>query len=96
MKEYARKFYLSKNWRRTRDAYLQYRCGICERCGAAGDIVHHKTYLTPQNINDPKVSLSFSNLELLCQDCHNKEHAEKRDNLRYIFDKDGNISPRGE
>ncbi|MCD7888354.1 MAG: HNH endonuclease [Oscillospiraceae bacterium] len=92
MKEYARKFYLSKAWRSTREAYYRYRCGVCERCGAAGDIVHHKIYLSPSNIRDPKIALSFDNLELLCQDCHNKEHLE-RQNERYSFDKNGNITP---
>ena len=92
MKEFAKKFYLSKAWRKTREAYYRYRFGICERCGAVGDIVHHKKYLSPSNIHDPNITLSFSNLELLCQDCHNKEHFEK-DNDRYSFDKNGNVIP---
>ena len=48
---------------------------MCERCNCkAGTIVHHKIYLTPDNINDPYITLSFENLELVCQDCHNNEH----------------------
>lgn len=92
MKEFAKKFYLSKAWRNTREAYYRFRCGICERCGAAGDIVHHKRYLTPSNIHDPSITLSFANLELLCQECHNKEHFEK-ENPRYGFDANGNVIP---
>lgn len=92
MKEYARRFYLSDAWRSTRDAYFKARCGLCERCGAAGDIVHHRQYITPKNIRDPRVTLAWSNLELLCQDCHNKEHSIKR-NERYSIDANGNILP---
>lgn len=83
---------MSKAWRRTRDAYYKFRYGICERCGAAGDIVHHKIYLTPRNIHDPNIALNFANLELLCQECHNKEHFE-RVNKRYSFDKNGKVLP---
>lgn len=103
-REFAKKFYRSDAWRRTREAYYKYQCGICERCGAAGDIVHHKKYLTPQNINDPHVALDFKNLELLCQDCHNKEHFEKTNEVpqkkefnprikRYSFTKSGEVIP---
>lgn len=35
-----------------------------------------------------------SNLEALCQDCHNKEHHRKDKKRRYMFDEEGNlISP---
>lgn len=39
-----------------------------------GDIVHHKKYISSKNIYNPEVTLNFDNLELLCRDCHNKEH----------------------
>lgn len=73
-REFAERFYKSKAWRDCRDAYFIYRHGLCERCGRPGAIVHHRIYLTPQNINDPNVSLNWENLELTCQDCHNNEH----------------------
>jgi hypothetical protein len=76
-KEFAKKFYASKQWKQCRHSYFAYRYGLCERCQGVGKIVHHKQYLAPDNINDPLVSLSFHNLELLCQDCHNREHHEK-------------------
>ncbi|SDO79636.1 HNH endonuclease [Halobacillus aidingensis] len=47
---------------------------MCERCGAPGDIVHHKEYITPGNIHDPNITLNHENLEYLCQTCHNREH----------------------
>ena len=99
MKPYAKRFYKSEAWQRTRNAYFKKRFGICERCGAPGAIVHHKIYLNPRNINDPKVSLNFDNLELLCMDCHNKEHFSLKNmrrtfkNARYTFDESGNVLP---
>jgi hypothetical protein len=54
--------------------------------------VHHRIWLTPENINDPNVSLNHENLELLCQDCHNKEHHETEpvaEGLR--FDENGDL-----
>jgi len=92
MKPWAEKFYKSKAWRQCRDAYFVFRHGLCERCGGPGKIVHHKIWLTPENINDPAVSLNHEYLELLCQDCHNKEHHESPvtgDGL--MFDEDGNL-----
>lgn len=99
MKEYAKGFYTSTAWKSTRAAYIKSVNGLCERCKAAGQfvpgrLVHHKKHITPRNINDPKVTLSFSNLELLCDDCHNKEH-KRKDNARYTFAPDGTLLPPG-
>ena len=76
-KDYAIKLYNSRLWIKTRDAYFKSMFAICERCGSAGDIVHHKQHIKPENINDPNITLSWDNLELLCMDCHNKEHFGK-------------------
>jgi len=75
MKDYARSFYKSKAWRDTQAAYMSSKHYICERCGDMAKVVHHREYITPENINDPNITLSWSNLEALCQDCHNKEHS---------------------
>lgn len=96
MKDWAKQFYKSKAWRKCRDAYFILRHGLCERCPAlAGKIVHHKVYLTPENINDPAVSLNHDLLELLCQDCHNREHHGQGDAVAdgLTFDADGNLVP---
>ncbi|WP_370452232.1 HNH endonuclease [Cohnella sp. AR92] len=47
---------------------------VCERCGGLAEICHHKTYITPQNIHDSSVTLSWSNLEAVCRTCHQHEH----------------------
>lgn len=60
--------------------------------------MHHTTYLTPENINDPMVSLNHDVLEYLCQDCHNREHMEKYSPIRedVMFDSNGDLIRRGE
>lgn len=91
MQPWARWFYKSPAWLRCRDAYYKARYGLCERCGGPGKIVHHKIYLTPNNIHDPNVTLNWDNLELLCQECHNREHHERvpvADGLRFTADGD--------
>lgn len=79
MKEYAKGFYQSAAWKRTRQTVIKRANGLCERCKAAGlyvpgVIVHHKEYITPNNVHDASVTLDPANLEYLCEDCHNKEH----------------------
>lgn len=78
-KDFAKGLYNSKAWQKTRDAYKKSVGGLCEKCYArgivkAGEIVHHKIHLNPENINDPNVTMNFENLELLCRDCHGEEH----------------------
>ncbi|HIE8455418.1 TPA: HNH endonuclease [Bacillus cereus] len=96
-KEYAKKFYKSTAWKKCRDSYFKFRHGLCERCTDPGKIVHHKNYITPENINDPEITLSFNNLELLCQDCHNREHHEKNSPVveGVMFDENGDLIRRG-
>ena len=67
-------FYKSKRWTKARAAYLETQHHVCERCGAPATIVHHKTYITPENVTDPSVTLTPENFEALCQECHNREH----------------------
>lgn len=96
MKEYARSFYKSAAWRKCRASYFTLRHGLCERCSGTGKIVHHKQYITPENINDPDITLNHNNLELLCQDCHNREHHEKYSPVveGVMFDEEGNLVAR--
>ena len=92
-------FYHNAAWNKCRKSYLQKVDGLCERCAnrgriAAADIVHHKIYLTDDNISNSNISLKHGNLEALCQECHNKEHATRRPSAaRYEFRADGSLSP---
>ncbi len=96
MKEYAAAFYHSTAWHKCREAYISKVGGLCEDCLKqgkikAGLIVHHIKPITPENITDPNVTLSFKNLRLVCQDCHAKEHHPT--GLRYEFGPNGEIIP---
>ena len=92
-KDYAKRFYKSKAWQKCRESYITKKHGLCERCEQPGKIVHHKIYITPDNINDPDITLNHFNLELLCQDCHNREHHERNSPTRFDtkFDDEGNL-----
>lgn len=95
VREFAKEFYLSKEWRAARDFVFRRDSGLCVQCGAVGGIVHHKIHLTPENINDPFVTLAEENLELLCRDCHGAEHATDLPTDRgLMFDESGNIIER--
>lgn len=56
-----------------------------------GYMVHHKVYIDAKNIWNTDITLSFDNLELLCIDCHNKEHFERND-----FTDEGELKPKQE
>lgn len=74
MQQWAEKFYKSNVWKRTRYSYLVSQNFICERCGARATMVHHRKYLNEQRINDPEMTVEYSNLEALCEACHDAEH----------------------
>lgn len=82
-KEFSADFYNSPLWRKTQKLYKQSKYGICERCGQPnGTEVHHIIELTPENINNPDITLNFDNLELLCKTCHNQHHKKKHASTR--------------
>lgn len=97
MKPYAEKFYKSQAWQNTRNAYAKSVGGLCEICLSkgiykAGEIVHHKTHITPDNINDPNITLDWNNLTLVCRECHTELH--DRSHKRYKVDALGRVSAR--
>lgn len=92
MREFAKEFYNSRQWKKCRAAYFESVGGLCERCLKAGmfvpgEIVHHKIHIEPETLNDPTVALCFDNLELLCRSCHGMEHSAKR----YYVDEFGRV-----
>ena len=96
VKEFARKFYSSKAWQHTRAAYAKSKRNLCEVCLEKGlykpcEIVHHKVELTPDNIDNPDITLNWQNLQCVCRDCHAMIH--DRRNLRYKIDELGRVTP---
>lgn len=109
-RDFALVFYHSMPWRRAQAAYMRKPIDtpfgivppyLCERCYEKGQlkpakVVHHKTFLTPQNINDPFVTLCPDNFMRLCQDCHAAVHSSGNDDAdrRVAFDEYGNVIRR--
>lgn len=96
MKPYAGALYNGKAWQDCRSAYKKSKGGLCERCLSkgiykAGEIVHHKVHISPENINNPQIALNWENLELLCRDCHALEHSKGK---RYKVDELGRVTVR--
>ena len=95
-KPWARKLYGSSAWRDCRQGYAAYRGHLCERCLrrgilSHGEIVHHKIELTPDNIDNPNITLNWDNLELLCRFCHAEVHDQRKKCRRYSIGPDGEI-----
>lgn len=99
MKDFVRQFYKSRQWQECRRSYIASVGGLCTRCLqkgvlTKGDIVHHKILLTPDNINNPDITLNHDILEYLCIACHNDEHYEEMhgtNTLRWYVDESGNV-----
>lgn len=66
------RFYNSVEWRTLSSKYTQDKGYKCERCGKFATQVHHKQAIqTPQGWDR---RLDYTNLELLCTQCHNDRH----------------------
>ena len=100
-KAFAKQFYSSKAWQDCRNEYAKSKHHLCENCLAKGiyrpgEIVHHKIHIDPVTIEKPEVALNFDNLELLCRQCHYKEHPkenkkEKNNLERFFVDDNGKV-----
>jgi 5-methylcytosine-specific restriction protein A len=95
-RKFSRSFYDSPAWRKCRKAFISKRIsidgGMCEIChDVPGYIVDHIKEITPDNINDTGITLSWSNLQYLCLNCHNKKTFGNKDEQRYYFDEDGMV-----
>jgi len=91
-RQFARQFYKSAAWQQARQLALIRDHGLCQTSGCfmPAEEVHHVIELTPQNIHDPRITLSLDNLVCLCRDCHMRLHrGEEKE--RYHFDAMGNM-----
>ena len=107
-REFAKKFYKSKEWQGVRGNVLRRDNYLCRHCGNPAEEVHHIIHLKPDNISNPMIALHEDNLLSLCTDCHFKVHREdikqkviktnksrRKPEVRdgYMFDNEGNIIP---
>lgn len=101
-RDFAEAFYHSAAWKHCRASFIKHRQsvdgGICERCHVRpGKIIHHKIHLSPDNIDNPDITLSFDNLVYVCHECHNIIHGYAPDlpagMVRYEFAPDGTPVP---
>ena len=75
-------FYVGRAWRDLSYRLKIERGGKCERCGWtvitredwARLIGHHRIELNDDNVDDPNIALNPERIEIICNDCHNKEH----------------------
>jgi predicted kinase len=72
-------FYASEEWVTLRLQLINERGNRCEHCSkiipkSKELIGHHKIELTPENVHDRMISLNPEKIEIICFDCHNKEH----------------------
>lgn len=92
-KDYAESFYNSTAWRKCRLGYMQSVNYVCEKCKGVGEICHHIEHITPKNIEDPKITLSWGNLQSLCIECHNKVHGNFETTAEgLVFNSEGHLT----
>lgn len=93
-REFSRKFYKSKAWKNIREYIFNKHHGLCAKCGAPGEEVHHIVWLSPKNIDDPDITLGEDNLVLLCRNCHVAIHRKVEvTNSGYKFNDNGELVP---
>lgn len=67
------KFYTSKVWKQTREEIVLKQglhCNLCKKIIKGYCNVDHIIPLDETNIDNPEISLSADNLQLLCIHCH--------------------------
>ena len=94
MQPWAESFYKSQAWKHMRDLAMKRDAYLCVDCLKAGKVtpaeeVHHIVPLTPDNINDPDISLNLDRLVSVCRECHKARHGARQ--RRYRVDEMGRV-----
>ncbi len=97
MKEYAESFYKSKTWQACRETAIRRDRYLCQDCMKKGfqtpaEEVHHIKPITPENIDNPEITLNLDNLVSLCKECHKARHTGRE--KRYTVDEMGRVEIR--
>lgn len=92
-KDFAKKFYQSNNWIKTRDYMMSKYHYMCQQCHERpAEIVHHIIWLNPTNINDPEITLAEKNLIPVCRECHAMIHEGVQPTVEgLIFNENGEL-----
>lgn len=91
-REFSKSFYKTKEWKKIREYIFNKYHGLCVECGKPGQEVHHKEFLTPDNINDFYITLGEDNLILLCKKCHhNRHHKKETTRVGLTFNENGEL-----
>lgn len=91
-KDWARPFYISKEWRTLRKQILRRDLFTCADCGGRANEVHHIVELTPENIRNDHIRIGWDNLISLCGPCHKRRTKASMDvGDGYYFDQDGRV-----
>lgn len=70
--------YKSRKWKRKREAILSRDNYMCKECKKYGKVKEAVTVHHIKHVDEyPELAFKDSNLESLCQACHNKKHPEK-------------------
>lgn len=90
MVDKVKNFYNSKPWKdlsymlKVKSNFRCCRCGKIVR-DAKQLIGHHTAELTEDNVDNASVSLNPQLIEIICLDCHNKEHRRFGHNQRHVY-----------
>ena len=95
-RDFAKRFYRSKQWRQARGLALHRDMFTCRDCGGRATEVHHVIELSPDNIDNPTIALGLDNLMSLCGPCHSARTAGTSDvGDEYAFDAEGQVIQAG-
>lgn len=90
-RDFAKEFYASTAWKNCREIYKKKKCYLCEICNDIATEVHHIDPITPDNVDNPEVTLNEKNLMCLCHQCHMNIHKTPFKDRRYYIDADGHV-----
>ena len=72
LRQSRKEFYMSHEWRKLRAKALEHygcKCMMCGRSPQTHKVILHVDHIKPRS-KHPELSLEFSNLQILCEDCN--------------------------
>ncbi|MEG3040885.1 MAG: HNH endonuclease signature motif containing protein [Clostridium sp.] len=86
----VKQFYSTTAWIELRRNLIIDNKMTCDKCkevflDTSKLIGHHIKELTQDNINDTNITLNKENIEIICHECHNKEHRRFGYNKKKVY-----------